>query len=388
MTVRKIKGEWYVDTYVRRPGKSPQRLRKRAPVQTKRDAEAYERQLLLDAHGLSERPARTFEDFVVTDLAAYVKAHNRKSESESKSSILRLHLLPVFGHRLLSEIGTKDAELYAAEKARARAPGKKGLSPKSINNHLTVLRKTLALAVEYGDLEKVPHLKWRTVPEQKFRFLSFAEADRLIASADAGLWRAMITVALRTGMRRGELFALRWGDVDFERGRITIARAIVRESEGPTKNGKSRTVPLTDDAIAALRSVRGTVDLVFHEAGQPLRRSNAKHPLWRACRKAKVEPLAWHALRHTFASHLAMRGVPMRAIMELLGHSSMTMTLRYAHLSPDSLVDAIAALQGPQLGTSLKTKDGKESNVATLRRVCVGFDSRRLHRVSSTITLG
>lgn len=350
MTVRKIKGEWYVDTYVRRPGKKPVRLRKRAPVQTKRDAEAYEKSLLQDVYGLSDKPARTFDDFVRNDFAAYIQANNRVSEEQSKESILRLHLIPAFGDRLLSEIGTKDVEIYAAEKARAGV-GKRGLSPKTINNHLTVLHKCLSLAHQYGDLDVLPALKWRKVPQQKFRFLDFAEAERMIAAAEPGLWRSMITLALRTGLRRGELFGLQWADVDLDASRLTVARAIVRDNEGPTKNGKVRTVPLTRDAVAALQAVKRDAGLVFQIDGKAVTRNLSKWPLWRACKGAKVERLQWHALRHSFASHLAMRGVPMRVIMELLGHSTMTMTLRYAHLAPSSLAEAVALLDGPQLGT-------------------------------------
>lgn len=385
MTVRKIKGEWYVDTYVRRPGKKPVRLRKRAPVQTKRDAEAYERVLLSDVHGLTEKPQRTFHDFVDTDVAAYVKAHNRDSEQESKESIFRLHLVPFFGHMLLGEISTKDIEIYAAEKSRV-SKGKRALSPKSVNNHLTVLRKTLTLAHQYGEIASVPALKWRKVPQQKFSFLDVEQARRLIACADPGLWRAMITVALRTGLRRGELFGLEWRDVDFANRRLTVERAIVRDKEGPTKNGKIRFVPLTLDAVAALQSIRGTVPIVFHLDGKRLARNITKWPLWRACRKAKVPLCQWHALRHTFASHLAMSGVQIRSIMELLGHSSLTMTLRYAHLTPDSLADAVAKLDGPQLGNAPAVQDGKASNDRDLRRRAIWFDSRRLHQYSRRIT--
>lgn len=361
MTVRKIKGQWYVDAYVKRPGRPPVRLRKRAPVQTKRDAEAYERSLLADVYGLSDKPRRTFEDFAVTDFARYIQANNRPSEEQSKESILRLHLVPAFGHKLLSEIEAKDIELYAAEKSRGGA-GKKGLAAKTMNNHLTVLRKCLSLAHQYGEIEAIPALQWRRVTDQTFRFLDFEEAARLIRAADPGQWRAMVTVALRTGLRRGELVALRWTNVDLEARKLRVTEAVVRNKVGPPKNGKHRTVPLSSDAVDALRSIRGTVDLVFHHEGKHLTRGLVKWPLWRACRKAKLEPLQWHALRHTFASHLAMRGVPMRTIMDLLGHSSMAMTLRYAHLSPDALVDAVALLDGHPAGTAAVPNSGKANN--------------------------
>lgn len=361
MTVRKIKGQWYVDAYVKRPGRPPVRLRKRAPVQTKRDAEAYEKVLLSDVHGLTDRPQRTFRDFVETDFATYVRTHNRASEQESKSAILRLHLVPFFGRMFLRDITTREIELYAAEKAR-ETKGVRTLSPKSINNHLTVLRKALMLAHQYEEIERVPALRWRKVPQQKYAFFDVEQSRRLIANADPGLWRAMITVALHTGLRRGELFGLEWRDVDFENRRLTVERAVVRDKEGPTKNGKIRHVPLSRDAIAALQSVRGTVPIVFHIDGERITRNKSKHPLWRACRRAKLPLCQWHVLRHSFASHLAMGGVQMRSIMELMGHQSMGVTLRYAHLTPQTLADAIAKLEGPHLGNATTDRSGKASN--------------------------
>ena len=76
-------------------------------------------------------------------------------------------------------------------------------------------------------------------------------------------------------------------------------------------------------------------------------KNETKHPLFRACKRAGLRRVGWHVLRHTFASHLAMRGVPMRTIQELMGHSSLTMALRYAHLSPDVGRDAVAMLDAP-----------------------------------------
>src|ERR1051325_424043 len=86
-------------------------------------------------------------------------------------------------------------------------------------------------------------------------------------------------------------------------------------------------------------------ELVFgHEDARMLTKGNCKHPLWRACRKAGLRQIGWHVLRHTFASHLAMRGVPLKAIQELLGHSSIITTMIYAHLAPHVGRDAVRLL--------------------------------------------
>jgi integrase len=123
---------------------------------------------------------------------------------------------------------------------------------------------------------------------------------------------------------------------------------------GTPKNGRSREVPLSDDAVAALRSLpsRFPGGQVFAQPdGRMLTKGECKHPLWRACRKAGLRQVGWHVLRHSFASHLAMRGVAIKAIQELLGHGTLEMTMRYAHLSPDVRRDAVRLLDGrPEIG--------------------------------------
>jgi integrase len=172
--------------------------------------------------------------------------------------------------------------------------------------------------------------------EPEFDFLSFEEAERLIEGAD-GEWRTMIVIGLKTGLRQGELLALRWEDVDLVGGRIVVRRAVARGKIGTPKSGKSREVSIGKAAIGALqahRHLRG--ELVFSDLdGKLLTTGACKWPLWRACKRAVLRRIGWHVLRHTFASHLVMRGAPLKAVQELLGHSTMEMTMRYAHLSPD-----------------------------------------------------
>ena len=103
---------------------------------------------------------------------------------------------------------------------------------------------------------------------------------------------------------------------------------------------------MSDEVLRALkahRHLRG--ELVFCDAdGRMLTKGECRHPLWRACKRAGLRQLGWHALRHTFASHLVMRGAPIKAVQELLGHSTIEMTMRYAHLSPDVRKDAVRLL--------------------------------------------
>jgi integrase len=223
------------------------------------------------------------------------------------------------------------------------------LSPKTINNCLTVLRRMLVIAYKRGLIDKVPEVEWLKAPKPEFDFFTFEEAERLLAAAE-GEWRTMILVGLRTGMRQGELLALRWEDVDLVAGRITVRQNAVWGLVGTPKSGKGREIALGEEVLAALkahRHLRGP--LVFCAMdGAMLTSGEMKWPLWRSCKRAGLRRIGWHVLRHTFASHLVMRGAPLRAIQELLGHATIMMTMRYAHLSPEIARDAVRLLDGLQ----------------------------------------
>ena len=127
---------------------------------------------------------------------------------------------------------------------------------------------------------------------------------------------------------------------------IIVCRNLSRGEITTPKNGKTREIPLGDDVLAALkrhRHLRG--DVVFcKDDGTMLAKGATKHPLWRACKRAGLRRIGWHVLRHTFASHLVMRKAPIKAVQELLGHSTIKMTERYVHLSPDVRKDAVRLL--------------------------------------------
>jgi integrase len=158
----------------------------------------------------------------------------------------------------------------------------------------------------------------------------------------------MIPTALRTGLRLGELRALRWDDVDLVARRLHVRYAADDENElHPPKSGQPRIVDLPRKAVPMLRAhqhLRGA--FVFcREDGSMLQRwecesksKDAKHdgPLAKVARKAGLRRVGWHVLRHTYASHLMMRGAKPVEVQEMLGHASLTMTMRYAHLSPSA----------------------------------------------------
>ena len=350
---------WLVDVEYRRPDGTTQRVKRVPRVQTRRGAEQYEREVLASlANGTfnqkpskkEEKPKVLFADFAKRFLEHYVAANNKLSEAETKESVFRVHLIPFFGTMSLESINEERVDRYKTSKLKDKV---RPLGPKTINNHLTILRKTLAIAVKWHELSHVPEIQWLKTPEPEVEFFDFDEADRLFAGA-APEWRAMITVAARTGMRIGELLGLRWDDVDLKAEHLRVRRAVARGKIGTPKSGKGRKIPLSRDALEALRShrhLRG--ELVFcAESGRMLTRTECKWPLWSACKRAGLRKVGWHVLRHTFASHLAMRGASLKVIQELLGHAAIEMTMRYAHLSPSAHVEAVRLLDGPATGAS------------------------------------
>lgn len=352
MSARFMKNHWWIDARI-----SGQRIRRKSPVNTKRGAEAAERlirQQILDGtfdqkeEALPEIP--TVAEFA-REFLLQAEVNNKPSEVASKEMILRVHVVPAFGSLKLDQVDSRQLEHYKAAKL------KQGLHPKTLNNHLTCIRRLWSLAVEWGLTREIPKVVWLKAPKPEAAFLDFEEAERLIAGADEE-WRPMIVIALKTGLRLGELLALRYEDVDLVAGRLLVRRAVARGIIGTPKSGKSREVPLSPEAVQALkrgRHLKG--ELVFSDPdGKMLAKTSCKWPLWRACQKAGLRKIGWHALRHTFASHLVMRGAPLKAVQEMLGHSTIEMTMRYAHLAPAVHRQAVALLDlpaslGHQMGT-------------------------------------
>lgn len=354
--------KWRYRKWIQLKDGTRQRISGTPSINTKSAAEAAERTHIERALAgeSSAKEVPTLGEFAPKFLAI-AALRNKPSEVQSKEQILRKHLVPAFGHLRLDAIDFAMIQDYASAKAVDDPVAKlKKLANKSINNHLAVLRRLFAVAKKRGLIAGIPEFEWLDEPKPPFDFLDFEEADRLIAKANEPEWATMIVVALKTGLRIGELMALRWEDVDLVKGLLTVRRSVTRGIIGTPKSGKERSVPLGDMALAALkahRHLRG--ELVFCDMkGGILRWAKCEWPLDRACRRAGLRLISWHVLRHSFASHLVMRGAPLRVVQELLGHSDMTMTLRYAHLSPSVPREAVMLLDGVGKGWAKGVEQG------------------------------
>lgn len=205
----------------------------------------------------------------------------------------------------------------------------------------------LRCAHEIELIETVPRVKLLKVPQQRFDFLTFEELSRLVqAMTDDPERLALVLLGAEAGLRQGETMALEWGDVDLVAGLLTARRSSWKGLIGTPKSGKERKVPLTGRLKAALKAVKHfKSELVLcHSDGKPLTQSAIEAALRFGCKRAGLRSIGSHVLRHTFCSHLAMRGAAPKAIQELVGHSTLTMTLRYMHLAPSALMEAIGLL--------------------------------------------
>jgi integrase len=364
---------WVIDVKMKMPGRGVVRVRETSPINTRRGAQQYEHRLraaILDGtHEQQQIQAvPTFSAFLPKYLT-YCSNNNKFSTFETKKRLIELHLAPFFGTMVLDDIGPADIEefkalmrskLSSSRKTSAEASKwavlkrhgapAETLSPKTVNNTLTCLRKMLAVAQEQGVIEHIPRVKLFKVNKPDFDFLAFDEAERLIDATDNDS-RAAVLVAVKAGLRLGEILALQWSDLDLVKGRVVVRRNFWRGHLNETpKGGRTRSVDLPGSLITALkahRHVKGP--WVFCSAkGHPLTDKQLNGLLSKAVRRAGIARdegrIGWHDLRHTYGSHLAMRAVPLRTIQELMGHATIEMTMRYAHLSPEITRDAVKQL--------------------------------------------
>jgi integrase len=307
----------------------------------------------------------SLEGFLAEKYKDWALAHQRRG-TETLALIQR-SFAPLYSRRM-SEITAWDIQKWRTQKSKA------GLKPATINRSVTTLKAVLNKALEWGvisvnPLQSIKPLKLDS--KGVIRFLSPEEEARLrhaledrqveiIEGRDSGNeWRRargvvelprfqgalvdylkpMVLLDLNTGLRRDELFRLKWSDINLERKILTVAGE-------NAKSGHTRHVPLNSECIALLREWRKqeTGELVFPS---PLtgKKFNSVAKAWTLLRKrAELNDFRLHDLRHTFASKLVMAGVDLYTVKELMGHSTIQMTERYAHLAPEHKASAVERL--------------------------------------------
>ena len=274
-----------------------------------------------------------FRDFI----SRYREYMLSNSPVDKHSDLARLRIIQDFlarkGVRYPSEISPNLVD-------ELRTTVLSGKSPKTVKNYIMLLKTALNKAVEWDILDHNPIAKVKTPKIVKtFNFFTKDEIDKLIANADEQLKTAII-ILVNTGMRRGELFYLRWRDINLENKRLRVW-----PYEGFSPKGKRpRSIPFTPEVIQIIDKLvkrKKYGEYVF----RPFNGPNTLYRHFSALTKRLKIKGTLHDLRHTFASHLAMSGVPIPIIKELLGHSDISTTMIYSHLSPDVHTAAIQKLK-------------------------------------------
>jgi integrase len=268
----------------------------------------------------------------------------KPSAIRSYETALRDHIVPRLGRTRLADVQHRDIQRIADDLLAEER------DPSTIRNALMPLRVIFRRAVEDGDLAVNPctHLRLPAVRGRRERIASPQEAELLLATLperDRPIW----ATALYAGLRRGELMALRWTDVDLANGVIRVERAYDEKAHAeiePKSRAGRRAVPI----VGALRDM-----LVAHKAGQdradglvfggdrPFQPSNLWRRAQRAWKRASLEPIGLHEARHTFASVLIAAGVNAKAITTYMGHASIQTTYDlYGKLMPGSEAEAAA----------------------------------------------
>lgn len=265
----------------------------------------------------------------------------KSSTLESYELIVRKHLEPYFKDTKLTHIEEDRVQGYVSAKMEE---GK--LSPKTINNTLVVLKEMFKHAKRWGYLAKNPaeDVEKPRVEHKEMDFLTPDEIRKFLKEVNQPYYPLFFT-AVFTGMRRGELLALKWGDIDWNSSKIIVRRRIYRgRFDDPKSEASKRSIVMSPTLVSVLKKQKlasplSELDLVFCSSqGKPLDPDNlVKRQFLPALRRAKLRMIRFHDLRHTYTALLIAQGENIKFIQSQLGHASISTTLdRYGHLIPET----------------------------------------------------
>ncbi len=318
-------------------------------IETLYEAAEYE-SFLMRRFGKSPKAGLTFKELAERYESYYLP---RLKRGDAKKETMDL-MIKQFGGYKVAAFNSSILERYQNEKI---VNGK--LAPATVNRHIANIKAMFTWGCERGFVSKEVNEdvhKVKMLPENnaRLRYLTRAEADTLLEKC-ADYIRPIVTVALYTGMRKGEIMRLKWIQVD-------LTNRVILLDQNDTKNKSRREIPLNQTVVDTLSGlIRNTEnDRVFWNVPAYWRKAFSG-----ALRRSRINDFKFHDLRHTFCSWLAQAGVPLKTIMELAGHKSLAMTNRYAHLAPDNRKDAVNLLdssRGMLVGCSFQKQSIKKSN--------------------------
>jgi integrase len=311
-------------------------------VKGKRLAEHWCAKMTIDRNNkkmglIEEMPAEQF----FAQYVGYAKA-NKAEQSYDRDLITIKHFLPVIKNKKISEVTTKDIELY---KSRRLKKVKKATVNRELNTIIAVFNK----AVEWGNLIESPlkSVKKFKEPKKLPRFFSAKEIEKILNSINVSnqpQLKQIIYFLLHTGLRREELAHIEWDDVNLKEGSLYVQP----KHDWTPKDNEGRTIPINSQLRKLLLSLPREGKYVFDSGNDKFyyKLGSLSRSFTRLLKRIEIKNASLHTLRHTYASHLVMAGVDLATVQKLLGHSQITTTMRYAHLAPGHLQEAAEKLNG------------------------------------------
>lgn len=340
MRIYRRQNMWYIDYSVngRRVRKSVGPSKKMAELALKNVEVRIAKSEIL---GITEPRKMIFEN-LCDEYLQFSKANKTASSFRRDGTSIK-NLLTEFNGKLITVITAHDLEQYKNKR-------RDEVEPATINRELSCIKHMYTKARQWGYMQGNPLQEVRKFREKPGRTycLKDDEESRLLQYCPE-YTKPIVIFALHTGMRLGEILNLRWQDVNLKDLYISVRNS---------KNHETRTIPINHKVHDTLTKIGPQLpdQYVFsHPDGRPYK--NIYWGFKRAARRAGVPDYNWHTLRHSFASRLAIKGVSLRAIQELLGHKTLAMTMRYSHLTNQVLKEAVNRLDSPDFnaenGTNL-----------------------------------
>ena len=320
----------------------PTGKRVRKSFRKKKDAEAeLGKRVSLIAEGRYLDVKKDFKTTLNELIDKYTENYKNQASFKTGKKFFVKDIWEYFGNKtLLANIRYMNLETYRNHLKQKLTKHGTIRKDASVNRAMACLRHLFSKAVEWELIEQSPFSKGKSLilkeNNQRLRFLTEDEVTKLLDEC-TGYIHDVVECALNTGMRRGEILSLKWGQI--RNGFIYL-----RE----TKTKEPRQIPINDDLDAMFKRIRKkqhlTSKYVFLYEGKPMK--GIKRAFKGALSRSDIEDFRFHDLRHTFASQVIMRGGTLKDVQELLGHKTMTMTLRYAHLTQEHKKKAVNLLNG------------------------------------------
>lgn len=315
---------WYADYYA-----DGQRIQESTGTATKREAEKILALRISEVQrGVFVKPIHiTLAEFGERYIE-YAKAHKRSWKRDVQ---MLSNLQNFFGESKLRDITPLRIEEYQQVRV------KEDMAPATSNRELAILKHMFNLAERWGQHQGINPVRMvKFLPENNLRFKTLSEdAERRLLEASPPYLRDMILFAINTGLRTSDIFNLEWTEVDIEQKRL---KKIVKKSDRPLS------LPLNDTAFSIIEESQQHGPYVFYNPMTGDRFKDVKGALAAAVKRAGLGPVTWHMFRHTFASRLTRNGVDIVTVKELLGHSNISTTMRYAHSNDDAKRRAVQKL--------------------------------------------